>query len=70
MPQFAVHVGLGGPGANLVVFEPLSGGQFILKLPKSLKHGLDGIGGNDGNVRMGQYGGCGSGFGFQKNPPC
>ena len=44
---------------------PLSGGQSIENMSKSLKHGGLGIGGRDGNFGIGNGGMVGSGTGDQ-----
>jgi len=70
VPQPLLHVGDGWPDLNFVLGWLLSGGQSIENISKSLKHGKEGISGNEGRlgIRMGGKpigGGVGSGTGDQ-----
>jgi hypothetical protein len=50
VPQPLLQVGDGGPDLNVVVGWLLSGGQSIENISNSLKHGGEGIFGNEGKL--------------------
>lgn len=70
VPQLLLHVGDARLDLKIVFGWLLSGGQLIENISKSLKHGKEGISGNEGRlgIRIGGKptgGGVGSGTGDQ-----
>ena len=65
VPHPVWHVGVGAPDVNVVVGLFLFGGQSIEKISNSLKHGGEGMGGNEGNLGIGKGLIVGSGTGDQ-----